>query len=193
MRSNLRKMIDALVGIALVAVLVLVVAKPSSAYPPGSSLTLTSNKTHVTSSENVTFTASYATPFTSVKFTYGKLTKSVTANGSGVAVVTLKTGGTGVWVAKAQNASATATTTVYAPKISLTKSSAKPGTSNSVKVQFTQPGSLLNVVVGSQTYTGVGAGSNTVTINFPTPAKGRYTVLVFVNSQQFSALRLDSK
>ena len=193
MRTGLQKFNVLALWLAIWSGLLLALTNPASAYPPGSSLTLSSNKTHVTSSENVTFTAQYASPFKSVKFTYGKLSKSVTTNGSGVAVVTLKTGGTGIWTAKAQNLSASATTIVYAPKISLTKSSAKPGTANSVKVQYTQPGSLLSVVVASQTYTGSGAGSNTVTINFPTPAKGRYTVLVFVNAQQFASFRLDSK
>ena len=193
MNGKVRRVIGAVVAAMGLSLLVGAVAQPAAAYPPGATLTLVANKVHVTSSETVTFTATYATPNSSVKFTYGKQTKTVKANGAGTAVVALKTSGTGVWVAKAQNLAAVATTTVYAPKISLTKSSANRGTSNSVKIQFTQPGALLAVIIGGQTYTGTGAGASTVTINFTMPPKGKYTLLVFINSTQFAALKVESK
>ena len=193
MRSNLRRTIVVALSAALASLVTFAGLSPVAAYPPGAVLTLVANKTHVSSSETVTFTATYAAPNSSVKFTYGKQTKTVKADAAGVAVVALKTGGTGVWVAKAQNLAATATTTVYAPKVSLTKSSANRGTTNSVKIQYTQPGAVLTLMVGGQAYSGVGAGSSTVTINFVMPAKGRYTILVFINAQQFTSLRVDSK
>ena len=79
------------------------------------------------------------------------------------------------------------------PKISLTNSSARTGSANSVKVQHTQPGAVLTVVLGSSSYYGTGAGTSVVTIGFVTPPKGRYSVLVFVGAQLFATLRLDSK
>ena len=44
-------------------------SQPAAAYPPGTGLTLTANKLHVTSSETVTFTANFAKPYTTVRFT----------------------------------------------------------------------------------------------------------------------------
>lgn len=193
MRRDIRRFIDVLVGIAFVALLLVGLARPAAAYPPGTSLTLTANKIHAISGETVTFTANFAKPYTSVRFTYGSSSKSVSANASGIAVVGLKTPGTGLWVARAVNLTETATTTVYAPKISLTKSTSKPGTTNSVKVQYAQPGVVLTVVVGNATYYSTGAGPNVVTINFVTPPKGRYNLLVYVSTQLFATLRLDSK
>lgn len=193
MRRDIRRFVDILVGVAFAALLVLGLARPAAAYPPGTSLTLTANKLHVTSSETAIFTANFAKPYTSVKFTYGSSSKTVMANGSGVAVVSLKTPGTGMWVARAVNLTESATTTVYAPKISLTKSTSKPGTTNSVKVQFVQPGTVLTVMIGNTSYYSSGAGTGTVTINFVTPPKGRYNVLVYVSTQLFATLRLDSK
>ena len=193
MRRDMRKTIDVLVGVVLVTLVVLGFARPAAAYPPGTALTITASKTHVTSSETVIFTANHAKPYTSVKFTYGKSSKSVTADASGVAVVALKTSGTGAWLAKAVNLSETATTTVWAPKISLNKSSSKPGTSNSVKVQYTQVGSVITVIVGGSTYTSTGAGSGTVNVAITTPAKGKYNVLVYVGAQLMATLKLDAK
>jgi hypothetical protein len=193
MRRDIRRTVDVLVAVVIVTLAMLGFMRPAAAYPPGTALTLTASKLHVTSSETVNFTANHAKPYTSVKFTFGNSSKSVTANAAGVAVAALKAPGTGSWLAKATNLSETATTTVWSPKISLTKSSSKPGTLNSVRIQYTEPGAVLTVIVGTSTQLGTGVGSSTAVVSFVTPPKGKYNVLVYVGSQLMATLKLDAK
>lgn len=189
----MRRYIDVLVGIAVLAVLVLGFIRPAAAYPPGTDLTLSSNKVHVAEGERVTLTANNAQPSTRVKFSLCDERKTVMADGFGVASVSLKASDRGICIARATNTTEVATTTVYVPKVTPVRWGSEYRGGNAVKIQYTQPGAVLSVVVGSSTFTGTGAGSGTVVISFDAPKKFKGAVLVYVNTQLITAFKLDSK
>ena len=193
MHKDMRRYIDLLVGIAVLAVVVLGFIRPAAAYPPGTNLTITSNKVHVAAGERVTLTANHAQPGTRVKFSLCEERKRVTADEFGVASVSLRAEERGICQAKAVNGAEVATTTVYVPKVSLVRSDSEHRQGSAVRVQYAQPGSVISVVVGSATYTGTGAGSSPVVISFNAPKKFRGAVMVYVNTQLITAFHAESR
>lgn len=193
MHKDMRRYIDLLVGIAVLAVIALGFIRPVAAYPPGTNLTINANKVHVAAGDRVTLTANNAQPSTRVKFSLCEERKNALADAFGVATVSLKVSDRGVCLARAVNGSETATTTVYVPKASLVRGESERRSGNAVKFQYTQPGAVLSVVVGNTTFTGVGAGDSSVVVPFTTPKKFKGAVLVYVNTVVITAFRFDHR
>ncbi len=184
-----RKLIDGLVALLILTLAVVGFARPAQAYPPGQSLTV--NVKSFTNGENgnrVEFIVRHAKPGTSVRMNFEDEQKSKNAGSNGIAVFSFVAPTSGVHIAAAYNRAERASTTLYVADASLLRARSAAGSSNYVTVSGVRAGAVVSAKIGDKSYSGIVGSNNRVVLTVKVPAKGAYSVRVFVGTKLLETL-----
>lgn len=188
MSATLRRLIDVLVAIVVVALALLGFSRPAQAYPPGTQLTLNiKSLERVGTGTDIEFIVRHARPGTNVKVKFEEVSKIKQANTQGIAVFSFDGPRTGIHLAAAYSGSERARTTVYLPAASLRLTKSEVGASNSVTVRYAKPGAVVSVKIGMRTVSKTANEDGVAVVSFKAPSSRIYSVLVFVGSERIAS------
>ncbi|MEN9710713.1 MAG: hypothetical protein RL441_705 [Actinomycetota bacterium] len=184
-----RKLIDLLVAVVVLTLAVLGFARPASAYPPGTALTVNVKSVTVLfdGDRRVEFIVRHAKPGAIVKLNFEDLTKQKNANSSGIAVFSFRGPGSGVHLAAAYSRSERASTAAYLTNVGLLRLRAAADSTNYVTVTSAKPGSIVTVKYGNKMKSATVNAKNRALIGFTVPKAGNYSIKVFIGSTQVAS------
>lgn len=186
-----RKLIDLLVAVVVLTLAVLGFARPASAYPPGTALTVNVKSITVLfdGDQRVEFIVRHAKPGALVKLKFEELTKQKNANTSGIAVFSFRGPSAGVHLAAALSRGERASTAVYLTNVELLRTRAAAGSTNYVTVTSARVGAVVTVKYGNKSKSAIVSSKNRAIVSFTVPKAGDYAIKVFIGSTQVESFK----
>ena len=153
----------------------------AQAYPAGSGLTLNIRSVEMTN--RIELVARHAMPGAVVSAIFENGIKTRTANQLGIAVFSYVRPPFGVHVAVATSGTERATARQYSETFHLGVYAAYAGSTNTVTIRSSKPGTVMMLKVSQRWYSAVVGPDYMARVSFIVPSAGSYSIKVFCNGE----------
>jgi hypothetical protein len=144
---------------------------------------LTLNIRAVEQTNRIELVARHAAPGAVVRAIFENGIRTRTANQLGIAVFSYVRPAAGVHVAVATSGAERATARQYSETFHLGVYAAYAGSTNTITIRSSKPGTVMMVKVGQRMYSAVVGRDYLARVSFIVPAAGSYSIKVFCNGE----------